>query len=55
MKKEREIMQMVQDLELSGDEIERSEVPRGMYETRGPPPGLGVPAVVANGTRGHRR
>lgn len=32
MKKEREIMQMVQDLDLSGDELERSEVPRGMYD-----------------------
>ncbi|ERL95058.1 hypothetical protein D910_12328, partial [Dendroctonus ponderosae] len=30
LKKEREIMQMVQDLDLSGDELERSEVPRGM-------------------------
>ncbi|KAK9746662.1 hypothetical protein QE152_g5946 [Popillia japonica] len=37
MKKEREIMQMVHDLDLSGDEIERSEVPRGMYEARGGP------------------
>lgn len=31
MKKEREIMQMMQDLELSGDELERSEVPAGVY------------------------
>lgn len=32
MKKEREIMQMMQDLELSGDELERSEVPAGIYQ-----------------------
>lgn len=32
MKKEREIMQMMQDLELSGDELERSEVPAGVYQ-----------------------
>lgn len=55
IKKEREIMQMVQDLDLSGDELERSEVPRGMYEARGPPQ---VPVIVTapqvNG-RGHRR
>lgn len=59
IKKEREIMQMVQDLDLSGDEIERSEVPRNLYEARGGPSG---PIVVAaphappmvNG-RGHRR
>ncbi|PSN34547.1 hypothetical protein C0J52_24354 [Blattella germanica] len=34
MKKEREIMQMMQDLELSGDELERSEVPAAVYESR---------------------
>lgn len=32
LKKEREIMQMMQDLELSGDELERSEVPTGIYQ-----------------------
>lgn len=45
IKKEREIMQMVQDLDLSGDEIERTEVPRGMYDARGVGPS--VPVVVA--------
>ncbi|XP_057651920.1 uncharacterized protein LOC130891295 [Diorhabda carinulata] len=55
MKKEREIMQMVQDLDLSGDELERSEVPRGMYDTRAGPPGpVIVTAPQING-RGHRR
>ncbi|XP_067014931.2 uncharacterized protein [Anabrus simplex] len=34
MKKEREIMQMMHDLELSGDELERSEVPAAVYESR---------------------
>lgn len=63
-KKEREIMQMVQDLDLSGDELERSEVPRNMYETRGgggggpPVPGAVIvtapPPPQLNG-RGHRR
>lgn len=56
IKKEREIMQMVQDLDLSGDELERSEVPRGMYESRAMGPG--APVIVTspqvNG-RGHRR
>ncbi|CAH0549378.1 unnamed protein product [Brassicogethes aeneus] len=57
IKKEREIMQMVQDLDLSGDELERSEVPRGMYESR--QMGPGAPVLVTappqmNG-RGHRR
>lgn len=33
IKKEREIMQMMQDLDLSGDELERSEVPPGIYPT----------------------
>lgn len=33
IKKEREIMQMMQDLDLSGDELERSEVPAGIYPT----------------------
>uniref|UniRef100_A0A1B6MHK3 PID domain-containing protein n=1 Tax=Graphocephala atropunctata TaxID=36148 RepID=A0A1B6MHK3_9HEMI len=32
MKKEREIIQMMQDLELSGDELERSEVPPAVYQ-----------------------
>lgn len=32
IKKEREIMQMMQDLELSGDELERSEVPSNIYQ-----------------------
>lgn len=45
LKKEREIMQMVQDLDLSGDELERSEIHRGIYETRGMPPG----SVISNG------
>ncbi|XP_050311078.1 uncharacterized protein LOC126746763 isoform X2 [Anthonomus grandis grandis] len=57
IKKEREIMQMVQDLDLSGDELERSEVPRGMYDPRGMAPGPG-PVIMTgaqiNG-RGHRR
>lgn len=55
IKKEREIMQMVHDLDLSGDEIERSEVPRGMYETRAGP---SVPLVISNAQmngRGYRR
>ena len=30
-KKERELIQMVHDLELSGDDLERSEVPLAMY------------------------
>lgn len=34
VKKEREIMQMMQDLDLSGDELERSEVPRAVYESK---------------------
>ncbi|CAG0890883.1 unnamed protein product [Darwinula stevensoni] len=34
MKKEREILQMVHDLDLSGDEIERQEVPPAMYAKR---------------------
>lgn len=34
MKKEREIIQMVRDLDLSGDEIERSHVPAEMYPSR---------------------
>lgn len=58
MKKEREIMQMVQDLDLSGDEIERSEVPRGIYEARGgPPPVIVTAQPMMNGMngRGHRR
>lgn len=55
IKKEREIMQMVHDLDLSGDELERSEVPRGMYEARAGPPGpVIVTAPQVNG-RGHRR
>lgn len=56
MKKEREIMQMVQDLDLSGDEIERSEVPRAIYEARGGPAPVIVtaPPPMMNG-RGHRR
>lgn len=32
IKKEREIMQMMADLELSGDDIERSEVPANVYQ-----------------------
>jgi len=32
LKKEREIMQMMQDLDLSGDDLERSEVPPGIYQ-----------------------
>jgi len=34
IKKEREIIQMVRDLDLSGDEIERSQVPPDMYPGR---------------------
>lgn len=46
---------MVHDLDLSGDELERSEVPRGMYEARAGPPGpVIVTAPQVNG-RGHRR
>lgn len=55
IKKEREIMQMVQDLDLSGDEIERSEVPRGMYEPRvnGNNPLNGGPIIIPmNGMNG---
>lgn len=37
IKKEREIMQMVQDLDLSGDEGERPETHRGIYDARGIP------------------
>lgn len=32
LKKEREIMQMMHDLQLSGDELERSEVPPNVYQ-----------------------
>lgn len=32
LKKEREIMQMMQDLDLSGDDLERSEVPPAIYQ-----------------------
>ncbi|KAK9876324.1 hypothetical protein WA026_012624 [Henosepilachna vigintioctopunctata] len=53
VKKEREIMQMVHDLDLSGDEIERSEVPRGMYEARNIPPApVVVEAPSMNGMNG---
>lgn len=53
IKKEREIMQMVQDLDLSGDEIERSEVPRGMYEPRNIPPApVLMTAPILNGMNG---
>lgn len=55
IKKEREIMQMVQDLDLSGDELERSEVPRNMYEARGAPPGPVIVAAPQMNGRGHRR
>ncbi|VEN45534.1 unnamed protein product [Callosobruchus maculatus] len=58
IKKEREIMQLVQDLDLSEDELERSEVPRGMYDVRAaPPPGpVVIQATHMNGHgRGHRR
>lgn len=57
LKKEREIMQMVQDLDLSGDELERSEVPRGVYDAmrHAPPAPLVVAAPQINGQRGHRR
>lgn len=48
-------MQMVQDLDLSADEIERSEVPRGMYEARGgPQSSLMVSPPQMNG-KGFRR
>ncbi|XP_060533251.1 uncharacterized protein LOC132706128 [Cylas formicarius] len=55
LKKEREIMQMVQDLDLSGDELERSEVPRGMYEARGMTPGPVIVTGAQINGRGHRR
>ncbi|XP_023309883.1 uncharacterized protein LOC108903171 [Anoplophora glabripennis] len=55
IKKEREIMQMVQDLDLSGDELERSEVPRGMYEARGIPPGPVIVTAPQMNGRGLRR
>ncbi|KAJ8958041.1 hypothetical protein NQ318_002048, partial [Aromia moschata] len=55
IKKEREIMQMVQDLDLSGDELERSEVPRGMYEARGMPPGPVIMTAAQMNGRGVRR
>ncbi|KAF5287402.1 hypothetical protein FQR65_LT12227 [Abscondita terminalis] len=54
IKKEREIMQMVHDLDLSGDEIERSEVPRGMYEARVSGPSLVIANAQMNG-RGYKR
>lgn len=38
-------MQMVRDLDLSGDELERIEVPRGMYDP-------GVNGGPSNGTNG---
>lgn len=47
-------MQMVQDLDLSGDELERSEVPRAMYDGRCPPGPVVITASQVNG-RGHRR
>ncbi|CAG9821442.1 unnamed protein product [Phaedon cochleariae] len=57
IKKEREIMQMVQDLDLSSDEVDRPEIPHhGMYGVRGgiPPGPVIVTASQMNG-RGHRR
>lgn len=48
-KKEREIMQMMQDLDLSGDEIERSEVPKAVYESKR------LAAVTANASNGKLR
>ncbi|XP_076255989.1 uncharacterized protein LOC143193577 isoform X1 [Rhynchophorus ferrugineus] len=55
IKKEREIMQMVQDLDLSGDEIERSEVPRGMYDPRGMAPGPVIMTGAQINGRSQRR
>ncbi|KAL1489421.1 hypothetical protein ABEB36_014317 [Hypothenemus hampei] len=55
IKKEREIMQMVQDLDLSGDELERSEVPRGMYDPRMMSPGPVIVAGTQINGRSHRR
>ncbi|XP_022907112.1 uncharacterized protein [Onthophagus taurus] len=55
IKKEREIMQMVHDLDLSGDEIERSEVPRAIYEARGPPPGSVIVTPAQINGKGYRR
>ncbi|XP_046385668.1 zinc finger CCCH domain-containing protein 4 [Ischnura elegans] len=48
IKKEREIMQMMQDLDLSGDDLERSEVPPEVYENRRR---RADSAVVASGRR----
>lgn len=42
IKKEREIIQMVRDLDLSGDQIERSQVPSDLYPPR---------KLIANGYR----
>ncbi|XP_018320767.1 uncharacterized protein LOC108733914 [Agrilus planipennis] len=55
LKKEREILQMVQDLDLSGDDLERSEVPRAIYEARGPLPPVILGPHQQNGIRHHRR
>ena len=55
IKKEREIMQMVHDLDLSGDEIERLEVPREVYEARVPPPGSIIVAPPQVNGKGYRR
>lgn len=49
-KKEREIMQMMQDLDLSGDELERSEVPKAVYESRR----LAAIAAVNSGVKARR-
>lgn len=48
-------MQMVQDLDLSGDELERSEVPRGMYDPRSMGPGPVIMTGAQINGRGHRR
>lgn len=48
-------MQMVQDLDLSGDELERSEVPRGMYDPRVVAPGPVIMTGAQINGRGHRR
>ena len=44
-KKEQELMQMMTDLELGDDTIERSEVPPGLYRPNGHPPNMYGPSM----------
>merc|ERR1719328_298699 len=44
-KKEQELMQMMTDLELGDDTIERSEVPPGLYRPNGHPPNMYGPTM----------